>query len=235
MLKGLFAALAGSRYLRRAANRPDGAAGSLQAGGEAASAPSQVSDPAGDGGLGLWIPADGGPIHLGEPPGSVLRPQRRSSRRRKCEHRWLRATRQGTAVDEMKQLRSRIRSARAAAGAGTRRLADPAAVATQRSGRRAPRATRAGPGAQGGGGGAREQARELTQKRSRRCRTRSTSSRSATPRCSTRWNPRLGRCRFPAQEAVQYAREAVEREDLAEARYWLSVAISEVQRAQLSH
>ena len=38
---------------------------------------------------------------------------------------------------------------------------------------------------------------------------------------------------FPAQVAVENARGAIQREDLAEARYWISVAILETQRSQL--
>jgi hypothetical protein len=38
---------------------------------------------------------------------------------------------------------------------------------------------------------------------------------------------------FPAQLAVANARGAIQREDLAEARYWISVAIVETQRSQL--
>lgn len=39
----------------------------------------------------------------------------------------------------------------------------------------------------------------------------------------------------PAQSAVQSARAAVQSGDLAAARYWLSVAISQTQRAQINH
>jgi hypothetical protein len=38
---------------------------------------------------------------------------------------------------------------------------------------------------------------------------------------------------FPAQLAVANAREAIQREDLAQARYWISVAIGETERSQL--
>jgi len=38
---------------------------------------------------------------------------------------------------------------------------------------------------------------------------------------------------FPAQLAVDNARGAIQREDLAEARYWISVAIVETERSQL--
>jgi hypothetical protein len=38
---------------------------------------------------------------------------------------------------------------------------------------------------------------------------------------------------FPAQRALGNARNAVESEDLHEARYWIAVAISEAQRAPL--
>jgi hypothetical protein len=38
---------------------------------------------------------------------------------------------------------------------------------------------------------------------------------------------------YPAQLAVANARGAIEREDLADARYWISVAIGETQRSQL--
>jgi hypothetical protein len=40
---------------------------------------------------------------------------------------------------------------------------------------------------------------------------------------------------FPAQDAVQHARVAVQSGDLAVARYWLSVAIADAQRTQLRY
>jgi len=235
MLKGLFAALVGSATFAVLQIGPDGAAGSLQAGGEAASAPSQVSDPAGDGGLGLWIPADGGPIHLGEPPGSVLRPQEEAPAGESVNTGGFGPPDREPAVDEMKQLRSRIAAleqqlVRARVDSQTQQLwqlnGQVAALREQLAQDRARReveAVRA------------EQARELTQE-------------AVTALSDAQYQLALGNSQvlytlesasralpFPAQEAVQYAREAVEREDLAEARYWLSVAISEVQRAQLNH
>lgn len=40
---------------------------------------------------------------------------------------------------------------------------------------------------------------------------------------------------FPAQLAVENARGSIQREDLAEARYWISVAVVETERSQLGH
>ena len=237
MLKGLVAtALAGAAAsLAVPQSGPAGAAGSHEATGEAASAPPQVSPPARDGGLGVWIPSDGGPICLGEPPGSILRPEEEAPARESVSTASAEPPDGGPAADGMAQLRSRIAAleqqlVRARADSQTLQLwqlnGQVAALRgqlAQDQARREAEAVR------------RQQAREWTQE-------------AISALSDAQYQLALGNSQvlytlesasralpFPAQEAVQYACEAVEREDLAEARYWLSVAISEVQRAQLSH
>jgi predicted nucleic acid-binding Zn-ribbon protein len=235
MLKGLFATLAGAATFAALQTRPDGAAGSVEAAGEAASAPSQVSGPARDGGLGVWIPSDGGPIYLGESPGSILRSEEEAPAGESENTGGAEPPDSGPAADEMAQLRSRIAAleqqvVRARADSQTRQLwqlnGQVAALREQLAQDRARREVEAVRTLQ---------ARELTQE-------------AVTALSDAQYQLALGNSQvlytlesasralpFPAQEAVQYAREAVEREDLNEARYWLSVAISEVQRAQLNH
>ncbi len=236
MLKGLFATLAGAAAsVAVLQTRPDGAAGSLEAAGEAASAPSQMTGPARDGGLGVWIPADGGPIYLGEPPGSILRPREEAPAGESVNRGGAGPPDSEPTADQMKQLRSRIAAlerqlVQARADSQTEQLwqlnEQVAALREQLAqdqARREAEAVRT------------RQARELTQQ-------------AVSALSDAQYQLALGNSQvldtlefasralpFPAQEAVHYARESVEREDLAEARYWLSVAISEVQRAQLSH
>lgn len=237
MLKGLVAAvLAGAAAsLAVPQTGPAGAAGAREAAGEAASAPSQVSGPTQDGGLGVWIPSDGGPTYLGEPPGSILRPEEEAPARESVNTLGAEPPDSGPAADGMAQLRSRIAAleqqvVRARADSQTQQLwqlnGQVAALREQLAqdqARREVEAVRT------------LQARQLTQE-------------AVTALSDAQYQLALGNSQvlytlesasrvlpFPAQEAVHYAREAVEREDLAEARYWLSVAISEVQRAQLSH
>jgi predicted nucleic acid-binding Zn-ribbon protein len=236
MLKGLFAALVGAAAsLSVLQSGPDGATGSLEASGGAASAPSQVSSPARDGGLGVWIPSDGGPIYLGERPGSILRPEEEAPARESVNPAGAEPPDSGPGPDGMAQLSSRVAALeqqleQARANSQTEQLwqlnGQVAALRgqlAQGQARREAEAVR------------KQQARQLTQE-------------AVTALSDAQYQLALGNSQvlytlesasrvlpFPAQEAVQYAREAVEREDLAEARYWLSVAISEVQRAQLSH
>ena len=236
MLKGLFAALVGAAAsLSVLQTGPDGAAGSLEASGRAASAPSQASGPARDGGLGVWIPADGGPIYLGEPPGSIPRTEEEAPAGESMNRSGAEPPDGGPAADEMAQLRSRSAALeqqllQARADAQTEQMwqlnGQVAALREQLAqdqARREAVAVRT------------QQARELTQQ-------------AVSALSDAQYQLALGNSDvldtlefafpalpFPAQEAVQYARESVEREDLADARYWLSVAISEVQREQLSH
>jgi predicted nucleic acid-binding Zn-ribbon protein len=235
MLKGLFATLAGAATFAALQTRPDGATGSVEAAGEAASALSQVSGPARDGGLGVWIPSDGGPIYLGESPGSILRSEEEAPAGESENTGAAEPPDSGPAADEMAQLRSRITAleqqvVRAGADSQTQQLwqlnGQVAALREQLAEDRARREVEAVRTLE---------ARELTQE-------------AVTALSDAQYQLALGNSQvlytlesasralpFPAQEAVQYAREAVEREDLNEARYWLSVAISEVQRAQLNH
>jgi hypothetical protein len=90
MLKGLFATLAGAASLAVLQTGPDGATGSLEARREAASAPSQVSGPARDGGLGVWIPRPKADLcsPKQEWPGNCVEPLKRSFLREEVVMNW---------------------------------------------------------------------------------------------------------------------------------------------------
>jgi head-tail adaptor len=235
MLRSLFATLTGAAATFAVLQtRAEGADGSLEAAGQAARPPSRVSSPARDGGLGVWIPSDGGPIYLGEPPGSILRPEEEAPARESVNTGHAEPPDSGPAADRTAQLSSRITAleqqlVRARADSQTEQLwqlnGQVAALREQLAQDQA-----------------RREAEVVRTQRARLLRQQ-----AVTALSDAQYELALGNSRvldrlesaspalpFPAQDAVQYAREAVEREDLAEARYWLSVAISEVQRAQLS-
>src|SRR5712664_710971 len=109
MLRSLFATLTGAAATFAVLQtRAEGADGSLEAAGQAARPPSRVSGPARDGGLGVWIPSDGGPIYLGESPGSILRSEEEAPADERENTGSAEQPDSVPAADEMAQLRSRI-------------------------------------------------------------------------------------------------------------------------------
>jgi len=234
MLKGLFVALAAAATVLAVQMGPQGGAGAPGA-GDAGATPSHASAPFRDAGLRVIVSPDGGPTYLGDPPGQILRADDEAAGDRSAAADDAGPADSGVPAGELQDLRSRIAAleqqlARARAASQTEQLqtlnGQLAALRAQLAQDQALREARAA---------AAQDAIVQTQE--------AVTALSAAERELAFGNSQVldtldfayPALPFPAQRAVQNARRAIQSEDLAGARYWLSVAIAEAQGTELRY